>query len=263
MGFHPGDRVRWLTHGQEGTVLDDHSPDWPEFIGIQWDNGDRTFAASSHIRIQKKEDRDALAKVIVTAVNQTPSKEPIHLKCSNTNTIPAGYEQAEPGSPIFLASVTEGRGHHIYREFDRSNNEYQLHFELDLDRDMSPSEAIKFAQTILNLALPMQEDQQQRATAGAPKVPSWAQTVHFEEEPDTLSGRGPGIQLTGGRQEWDLQSNWFEGDDEQFTLAKRHKDLNHPTKSPDEHFSFSSREEVLSVMAGLVNLLAATVGEAK
>ena len=262
MGFTPEDRGRWLPHGLVGTVLDDHSPEWPEFVGIQWDNGDRTFASPAHIRIERKEDRDASPKS-VTVEENTPCKEQIHLKSSNTNTIPAGYEQAEPGSTIFLANVCEGRGHHIYREFDRSNNEYQLHFELDLDRDMSPSEAIKFAQTILNLALPMQEDQQQRATAGAPKVPSWAQTVHFEEEPDTLSGRGPGIQLTDGRQEWDLHSNWFEGGEEQFTLAKRHKDLNHPTKSPDEYFSFSSREEVLSVMAGLVNLLAATVEEAK
>ncbi|ALE91847.1 hypothetical protein AOC05_05085 [Arthrobacter alpinus] len=263
MGLYPGDRVRWLTHGLEGTVLDDHSPDWPEFIGIQWDNGDRTFASPAHIRIQKKEDRDALAKEHVTVEENTPYKEQIHLQSSNNTTIPTGYQQAEPGSPVYMAPVTEGCGHHIYREFDRSTNAFQLHFELDLDRDMSPADAVKFAHNILRLAVPMQEDQLTRATGTVPGTTSWAETVHFDEETETFSGRGPGIQLKDGRQEWDIHSNWFEGGDEQFTLSKRYKDLDDPSEEADEYCSFDSREEVLQVMAGLVNLLAATSERAK
>lgn len=262
MAHRLGDRVRWLPRGLEGTVLDDHSPDWPEFVGVQWDNGDRTFASPAHIRIQKVNDRDALAKEHVTAVENTPCKEQIHLKSSNIRTIPAGYKQAEPGSPVFLADVTEGRGHHIYREFDRSTNDYRLHFELDLDRDMSPAEAVVFARSILKLAVPMQEDRLTRATV-APSFPSWAETSHYDEETNTLSGRGPSIQLKDDRQKWDIHSSWFEGGDEQFTLAKSYTDLDDPTETPNEYFSFSSRDEVLSVMAGLVNLLAVTSEVAK
>ncbi|WP_139244204.1 hypothetical protein [Arthrobacter alpinus] len=181
------------------------------------------------------------------------------MESTSFSKIPAGYDQAEPGSPVFFADVTEGRGHHIYREFDRSTNEYQLHFELDLDRDMLPAEAIGFAQTILKLAVPMQEDQLARATA-APSIPSWAETENYDEETDTLSGRGPSIQLHDNHQKWDIHSNWFEGGDEQFTLSKRY--LNHadPTEAPDEYFSFESREEVMTVVAGLVSLLA-TISE--
>ncbi|WP_133159130.1 hypothetical protein [Arthrobacter glacialis] len=215
--------------------------------------------APTHIRIQKKEDRDALAKVIVTAKKPAPTKEQIPMKLTSSTSTPAGYEQAEPGSPVFLADVTEGRGHHIYREFDRSTNQFQLHFELDLDRDMSPAEAIGFAQTVLKLAVPMQEDQLDRTTAQA-SFPSWADTAHYDEETDTLSGTGPSIQLEDDRQKWDIHSNWFEGGDEQFTLSKRDKNHANPAGAPDEYFSFDSREEVLTVMAGLVNLLA-TISE--
>lgn len=186
------------------------------------------------------------------------------MKSSNTNTIPAGYAQAEPGSPIYLADVTEGRGHSIYREFDRSTNEYQLHFELDLNRDMSPAEAIKFAQNILKLAVPMQDDQSTRAAVAIPGMPSWAETVHFDEETETLSGQGPSIQLKDGHQKWDIHSNWFEGGDEQFTLCKRYKSLSDSTaEKADEYFSFDSREEVIAVMAGLVNVLAAVTEPSK
>ncbi|WP_150117079.1 hypothetical protein [Arthrobacter sp. ERGS1:01] len=251
-----------MPHGLEGTIIDDRSADWPDFIGVQWDNGDRTFAAPTHIRIEKKEDRDALAKEHATAVKPAPSKEQIHLKCSNI-TIPAGYAQAEPGSPVFMADVIEGRGHHIYREFDRSTNEYNLHFELDLDRDLSPSESIVLAQNILKLAVPMQEDQQSRAEAGTPTIPAWADTAHYDAETDTLSGRGPSIHLNDGRQKWDIHSSWFEGGDEQFTMAKRFMDQGEFANSPDECFSFSSREEVMTVMASLVSLVAAITEGAK
>lgn len=264
MEFSPGERVMSPSIRLTGVVAgQSHGPTQTDnrlLSSVDW-------AGWGHIltdptTIQKVNDRDALAKVIVTAVNPAPSKEQIHLKCSNNRTIPAGYVQAEPGSPVFLADVTEGPGHHIYREYDRGTNEFHLHFELDLDRDMSPAEAISFAQTILKLAVPMQEDQLTRATV-AQSFPSWAETSHYDEETNTLSGRGPSIQLKDDRQKWDIHSNWFEGGDEQFTLAKRYTDLDDPMETPDEYFSFSSRDEVLSVMAGLVNLLAVTSEVAK
>lgn len=65
MSFKPGARVRWATKDIEGTVLDDHSEDWPEFVPVRWDNGDRTFSAPTHIKTVKS--RDALSKVTVTA----------------------------------------------------------------------------------------------------------------------------------------------------------------------------------------------------
>ncbi|AIX99799.1 hypothetical protein ART_0201 [Arthrobacter sp. PAMC 25486] len=259
MGFSTGDQVANTATKITGTVaghsrgpIKAEGADWPI---VDWEGWGLVLTDPS--TIEKVNDRDALAKVIVTAEENTPYKEQIHLQSSNNTTIPAGYTQAEPGSPVFLADATEGRGHHIYREFDRSTNEFQLHFELDLDRDMSPAEAIGFAQNILKLAVPMQEDQLTRATA-VTGFPSWAETSHYDEETNTFSGRGPSIQLNDDRQKWDIHSNWFEGGDEQFTLAKRYTDLDDPTETPGEYFSFSSRDEVLSVMAGLVNLLAAT-----
>ncbi len=260
MGFSRGDRVSGAIAGLAGIVAGhSHGPtkaddaDWPI---VDWEGWG--LILTDPTTIKKVNDRDALAKEHVTVEENTPCKEQIHLKSSNIITIPAGYVQAEPGSPVFLANVTEGRGHYIYREFDRSTNDYQLHFELDLDRDMSPAEAIKFAQTILNLALPMQEDQLARTAVRVPSMPSWAETAHYDDGTETLSGRGPSIHLKDEQQNWDIHSNWFEGGDEQFTLSKRFKNLDDPTESPDEYFSFSSRDEVLSVMAGLVNLLAAT-----
>lgn len=65
MSFTPGDRVRWATKDLEGTVLDGHSEDWPEFVPVQWDDGDRTFSAPTHIQAVKS--RDALGKGRVTA----------------------------------------------------------------------------------------------------------------------------------------------------------------------------------------------------
>lgn len=65
MSHKPGDRVRWSTKDLEGTVLDDLSEEWPEFVPVQWDNGDRTYSAPTHIKTVKS--GDALAKVTVTA----------------------------------------------------------------------------------------------------------------------------------------------------------------------------------------------------
>jgi len=62
--FKPGDRVRWITRDVEGTVLDDHAEDFPDFIAIQWDNSDRTFSAPTHIQIQAVKSRDASPKSV-------------------------------------------------------------------------------------------------------------------------------------------------------------------------------------------------------
>lgn len=56
MKFRPGDRVRWATKDLEGVVLDDHSQEWPEFVPVQWDNGGRTFSATTHIQTIKSRD---------------------------------------------------------------------------------------------------------------------------------------------------------------------------------------------------------------
>ncbi|WP_434619292.1 hypothetical protein [Arthrobacter sp. A5] len=73
MKFTPGTRVRWATRDVEGTVLDDHAADFPDFIAIQWDNGDRTFSAPTHLNIQTVKDRDASPKS-VTAKKSAPIK---------------------------------------------------------------------------------------------------------------------------------------------------------------------------------------------
>lgn len=65
MIFKPGDRVRWATKDLEGTVLDDHSEDWPDFVPVQWDDGSRTFSAPTHIKAVKS--GGALAKEHTTA----------------------------------------------------------------------------------------------------------------------------------------------------------------------------------------------------
>ncbi|MGN5733143.1 hypothetical protein [Arthrobacter psychrochitiniphilus] len=66
MTYRPGTRVRWATRDVEGTVVNGDLADVDTFIAVHWDNGDRTFSAPTHIQAVKS--RDALAKVIVTAI---------------------------------------------------------------------------------------------------------------------------------------------------------------------------------------------------
>ena len=64
MSFRPGDRVRWATKDLEGTVLDDYSEDYPDFVPIQWEDGSRTFSAPTHLKIQAAKGRDASPKSV-------------------------------------------------------------------------------------------------------------------------------------------------------------------------------------------------------
>lgn len=235
---------------------------WPIVDWVGWG-----LILTDPTTIQKVNGPSATSHSIAqTVANQTPIKMEIPLKLTSSTTIPAGYESCDPNDSRnveFMTKPEVGPHHSIYREFNSDTSKYRVHFELEDQGDMTPAEAILFAETILRFAVPMQEDELVRAAAAKPDCPSWAETACFDEETGAWSGRGPSIQLKDGHQKWDIHSNWFEGGDEQFTLSKRYKNLSDPTETPDEYFSFSSRNEVISVMAGLVNLLATISEDAK
>lgn len=66
MTFTPGDRVQWITKDLSGTVVpDEKCKEWPGFLAIQWDNGDRTLSAPTHLKTAKSGDEPS--KAIVTA----------------------------------------------------------------------------------------------------------------------------------------------------------------------------------------------------